>query len=216
MFDTDPNLIDVLLIGDDCIDDIECDSGYCGRVSETCASMGSAIYVAGLQTTYNGNLGGIEGADGMCSNQAASYGFSGEWVALLSTSSQDAIDRVPDITLADGTDTWSLPVLTILDGPLVSSWETLSTSSEMSSSNIILSFYNNDPVDEPYGFDNDADAWTGSDGYGTYYSGQTCSDWTTTSGLGVTTEADSYQLFKLESNKDCSIEYAVQCVRIEE
>ena len=71
-------------------------------------------------------------------------------------------------------------------------------------------------IEEENGFGNDADAWTGSTGVGLYNSGETCSDWTSTSGIGTGTEADGYQIFKEETGKPCSSSYAVQCVKVED
>jgi len=47
-------------------------------------------------TSYSGDLGGLAGADEKCQERAEAAGFSGTWIALLSTSSMDARDRVPD------------------------------------------------------------------------------------------------------------------------
>ena len=77
--------------------------------------------------------------------------------------------------------------------------------------------FNGNPVDEGYGFDNDADAWTGSESYGYYIPGQTCSDWTMTSGVGTSTETDiGYYIFRVETDKVCTTTYAVQCIKVED
>jgi len=47
-------------------------------------------------TSYSGDLGGSVGADEKCQGRAEAAGFSGTWTALLSTSSMDARDRIPD------------------------------------------------------------------------------------------------------------------------
>ena len=52
------------------------------------------------QTQYTGNLGGLPGADSDCAGSAATAGLPGDssaWVAWLSDSSMDAIDRIPDV-----------------------------------------------------------------------------------------------------------------------
>ncbi|MDD3021100.1 MAG: hypothetical protein PHX61_09035, partial [Alphaproteobacteria bacterium] len=48
-------------------------------------------------TTYQGNLGGLSGADSICNGRAAasSYGLSSKWKAILSGSTMDAANRIP-------------------------------------------------------------------------------------------------------------------------
>ncbi len=55
--------------------------------------------------TYNGNLGGLAGADSQCVSLAAAANLGGAWKAWLSTSTEDARDRIPDAEyrLVDGT-----------------------------------------------------------------------------------------------------------------
>jgi hypothetical protein len=45
-------------------------------------------------TTYNGNLGGLSGADTKCQTQASAAGLTGTWKALLSDSTTNARDRI--------------------------------------------------------------------------------------------------------------------------
>jgi hypothetical protein len=47
-------------------------------------------------TKYNGNLGGLAGADAKCAARAAAAGLGGEWVAFLSDSGANALDRISD------------------------------------------------------------------------------------------------------------------------
>lgn len=54
----------------------------------------------------NGSLGGLKGADSLCASAALDSGLGGKWVAWLSSSTEDAIDRVKDVGpwyLVDGT-----------------------------------------------------------------------------------------------------------------
>ncbi len=44
--------------------------------------------------TFNGNLGGLRGADMKCQTEAAAAGLSGNWKAILSSSSESAKDRL--------------------------------------------------------------------------------------------------------------------------
>lgn len=46
-------------------------------------------------TTYNGNLGGLAGADAKCQTVATAAGQTGNWVALLSTTGTFFKDRIP-------------------------------------------------------------------------------------------------------------------------
>lgn len=48
--------------------------------------------------TYNGNLGGLVGADSQCQARATAAGLPGTYRAWLSTSSVDAIDRIDEAT----------------------------------------------------------------------------------------------------------------------
>lgn len=54
---------------------------------------------------FDGNLGGLNGADSICTNAANDAGLSGNWTAWLSTSGADARDRIQDAEyrLVDGT-----------------------------------------------------------------------------------------------------------------
>lgn len=48
-------------------------------------------------TTYDGNLGGLSGADAICQNLADTSSLGGRWRAWLSTNSTQARDRVNDV-----------------------------------------------------------------------------------------------------------------------
>jgi large repetitive protein len=201
-------------IGSPCSSNQDCDTNYCGIVTNTCVEL-TEVVLSALDAEYSGDLGGISGANSLCSSQAATYGHSGEWVALLSTSTQNAIDLVPNITNPSGNSFWSdVNIIDINGSSLLSSWNSLTSNQSL---NLIVTAFNGNPVDEGYGYSNDADAWTGSDTNGTVYSNQTCNDWTSSSSsvYGVTTESDAKQVFRLETNKTCNTTYAVQCLRVE-
>ena len=53
----------------------------------------SIVFVS--STTFNGNLGGISGADAECNTLAGTAGLSGTFVAWLSNSTLNAKDRIP-------------------------------------------------------------------------------------------------------------------------
>jgi len=201
--------------GSNCADHTDCDSGYCGPTSATCVTL-DPIVISALTDDYNGNMGGLSGADALCAADASAHGFSGTWYAFLSDSSHDLRDLIPDTTNASTgsniRDYW--PVEDINGTQLLSDWNTLLGGS--SGSTIVTSF-DGDIIEEENGYSNDADGWHGSYTDGTFYSGQTCSDWTSTGGVGVGMELDASQfLGSLEENKDCSLDYAVLCVRVED
>lgn len=52
--------------------------------------------------TYNGNLGGIAGADSICQTEAATLGYTGTYVAALSTSTQSVLARLTPIVTTGG------------------------------------------------------------------------------------------------------------------
>lgn len=52
----------------------------------------SRVFVTSL--SYNGQFGGTRGADGICATQVGVAGLGGRWVAWLSDSTGNAIDRV--------------------------------------------------------------------------------------------------------------------------
>ena len=83
-----------------------CDAGECvgyagvmcdfGCTPEGCTDPPFGII---FQTSekWNGNLGGLAGADLKCMTAASNAGLNGTWKALLSTSTVDAKDRIPDV-----------------------------------------------------------------------------------------------------------------------
>jgi hypothetical protein len=58
------------------------------------------VFSTGNSTLYNGNLGGISGADSICMQEAQAAGLSGEFKAWLSDVSTDAKDHIaPETSL---------------------------------------------------------------------------------------------------------------------
>lgn len=110
---------------------------------------------------YNGNFGGLAGADTVCQNEATALGYSGTWKAVLSSSTTNAKDRL----------TITYPVVRASDGTLIAP----SNLWGGSISNIVTS----GPV---------SGVWTGSESSGTKYSSwgggastnaaNYCNDWT--------------------------------------
>ena len=200
--------------GQTCTADASCTSGYCGPGTGTCIQL-TQIVVSGLLTERDGNLGGITGANALCAADAASTGRAGTWVAFLSDTTQDLIDIFPDVQNANGDRLrGSIPVNNIQGNILVSNWDAIGDGSNVSISNAVYAL-DNDEMDECCGYPNDADAWTGTTVGGTVYSGQHCSDWSTTSGEGVATEIDAMQFLREETGHLCGQTLGVMCVRVE-
>jgi hypothetical protein len=59
-------------------------------------SVPGAIFVT--STAYTGDLGGIAGADAKCMARAQAANLNGTWVALLSNSTLNMTDRIPNMT----------------------------------------------------------------------------------------------------------------------
>ena len=78
-----------------------------GFVVVMCSPAFGQQYVEVFATsgTFDGDLGGLSGADTICTNAATAANLSGSWVAWLSTDTEDAKDRIPDseYRLLDGT-----------------------------------------------------------------------------------------------------------------
>ncbi|HVH47203.1 MAG TPA: DUF1554 domain-containing protein [Labilithrix sp.] len=131
------------------------------------ATDSTPLRVFVTSTLYNGNLGGLSGADASCTTVAQKAGVSGKWVAFLAGSSTQAIDRVKG------------------DGP----WYLMDRKT--------LAFANRSALTiDPRALDQDesgqeyapAYVWTGTN---PYYPSTNCTDWTTTSGTGTYVYSES-------------------------
>lgn len=56
---------------------------------------GKRVFVTAA--TFTGDLGGAAGADGECTTAATAAGRTGTWKAWVSTTAEDAIDRMADV-----------------------------------------------------------------------------------------------------------------------
>jgi len=81
-------------LGASCLIDGDCLSGYVCNVSGECESARKRVFVT--STTYNGNLGGLSGADAKCQTQADAAGLGGTWTAFLSSSTVSINNRIAD------------------------------------------------------------------------------------------------------------------------
>jgi len=138
-----------------------------GRDGGRDASVGPHNVVFLTPLLPNADLGGLAGADATCARYAATGGFGGNFVAFLSTATVDARDRLGS---AEG---WVRP-----DGLPVAR-----TQAELLAGNLIYP-----PSVDFAGVRNPPGAYnyfTGTALGGRVDPGQTCGDWTSTSGYGM-------------------------------
>jgi len=127
-------------------------------VLATAAPALAAQRVFVSSTTTSGDLGGLEGADESCQLLADAALLGGTWVAWLSTSDRDAIDRL----LGDG------PFLLVGTNEVVAASRAELTSGTLQ----------NDIERDEMGVQVPAAVWTGTDADGTAAdSGNFCDDW---------------------------------------
>jgi hypothetical protein len=134
---------------------------------------GGVVFVT--NATFNGNLGGFQGADDKCNAEATAAGLSGTYVAWLSGSTADAKDRITDqryFTVAG--DVVATSLADLIDG-------TISAPINVDAAGI--------PITVVAG--SGQQAWTNTTTSGVDF-GQTadpndfaCSDWTSTIGTAV-------------------------------
>ncbi len=121
---------------------------------------------------YNGNLGGLSGADSKCQTLANTATLGGAWKAWLSDSSTSASSRLSHASVS----------YVLVDGTLVANnWTDLVTNKSGNYiTNAIKKDQNGNPVSGQY-------AWTNTRPDGTIiygaYPPYTCSDWTSSSGF---------------------------------
>jgi hypothetical protein len=117
-----------------------------------------------------GNLGGLVGADAICQGLASAAGAgAGTWHAYLSTSAEDARDRI-------GTGPW-----TNFDGAVIAADVAALHNDGLSNGNpqhMLDEAGNTVPVSEH-------DIFTGSQDDGTLFTDATCQDWTSISGQDI-------------------------------
>ena len=115
----------------------------------------------------NGNLGGLSGADTICTDAAESGGLSGEWTAWLSDSTTDARDRL-------GEGEYRLP-----DGVTIETGTLVATSLADLTDGTLTNPIDKTAAGEPIGA---LSVWTGTKPDGTLADGTpdevSCDDWT--------------------------------------
>jgi len=184
--------------------DGECFYGACLYTTEYCtegcsegvciAESDAMIFVT--SEAFNGNLGGIAGADAKCQSAATNAGLTGNWFALISTDSSAAYSRlvktyyktVNGITIADThnslfSETHPVLITTEFGGPT------------------------------SYG----GYTWTGTDDQGGPIYGNNCSNWTsadsgTGGAIGASEELDSKWI--QASTLQCNESIGIYCVSL--
>jgi hypothetical protein len=148
--------------------------------SDTTSSGGGSGHVLFVSSTlYNGDLGGLTGADAKCQARATAASLGGTWKAILSTSSVDAKDHINvtgEVRNTQGTKL-SDNEPDLFDGALDS----------------IVQY-------DEFGSSNGLNVWTGTQSDGTLsLSDSTCDDWSSSSGGENGTYGDSTSTFWLDS-----------------
>ncbi|HVH43677.1 MAG TPA: DUF1554 domain-containing protein [Labilithrix sp.] len=130
------------------------------------------VFVTSGQLT--GNMGGVAGGDNLCAQAASSAGLGGTWVAWLSTSSKEAIDRIT----YDGK-------YIRLDGV-----EVVANKAQLASANLTNAISITE-LKTPLGTDPSytKDVWTGRNA--SKSSGSSCNDWTSSNSLEFGTRGHS-------------------------
>jgi hypothetical protein len=109
---------------------------------------------------FQGDLGGLEGADAECQRSAQLAELPGTWVAWLSDDDTNAIDRIPDGQYR------------LLDDTVIAEDKGALTDGVLEA-----------PIDlNELGLQQDGFVWTGTDPSGTNREGANCSNWTTQTG----------------------------------
>lgn len=97
-------------------------SEYSNTTSATTNASGASSHIIFASSgTFNGNLGGLSGADLICASAASGAGLIGNWKAILSTSAVHARDRITitgeirntnnDLIASDFYDLWDRELL---------------------------------------------------------------------------------------------------------
>lgn len=121
-------------------------------------------YVFGTSIGYNGNLGGLSGADTKCATHASSAGLTGSWKAWLSDEATNAIDRIAEVG------PWYLVGTTTIVAQTKASFA-LTPSGEINRNE------NGQLMGSVF-------YWTGTSSGGAKTAGNTCTSWSVTTGFG--------------------------------
>jgi hypothetical protein len=174
---------------------------YCSISNGACGPNPNVMFVTtGTQT---GSLGGLSGADAICQSDAKAAGLSGTFVAYLSTSTQNASARL--VTAGGGASrgwvrTDGMPIAdTAANLAAGTLW--YPPSLDQTGAAVTTSA---------------PEVWTGSLYTGVAVSGETCSDWTSTTSTGNTGSpwAGYYAFQDWWSGQPCSGSYRLYCLQV--
>lgn len=164
-------------------------------------------------TTYDGNLGGIAGADAKCQARAAAASLGGTWKAIISDSTTSAKSRMtnrtkPVFNLA-GFLVWnpSVPLMFSSDSSTTTGAPPWGTAANLA----------NEPEITELGTTVSTSVWTGSYSTGLVY-GTHCSNWTSnSSGVsgGYGNPAYKTTNWILQGSVACSNSYRLYCLEDE-
>ncbi len=160
-------------------------------------------YMFATSSTYNGNLGGLTGADGLCAAAAKNSGLPGTYVAWLATTTTTALSRLGS---ARG---WLLTNgAPFADTIGVSGGKTGIRNGQIFSGPTFDEFGDNSSASQL------ATAWTGANEDGSLVSGNNCSDWTSstsaTNGLNGTQSYGSGQ-WTNQFVQNCASSSSIYC-----
>lgn len=165
-------------------------------------------------TTYDGNLGGIAGADAKCQARAEAASLGGTWKAIISDTTTTAKSRMknrlkPVYNLA-GALVWNPSV------PLMFSSDTTTSSGAPPwgvGSNIASAI---DTTELGTAVPGAVQVWTGTNSTGATYSTLHCTNWTSTAGNGAFGNSTSNSsLWILSSSVGCTNSYHLYCLEDE-
>ena len=149
---------------------MSCVSSAFSSLSTSCRTALVRVRPAGkrvfiTRARYNGNLGGLTGADTKCGDAATAAGVNGTWKAWLSSSAVNAIDRIVDVgpwVDMQGTTIFASKSAIAASGPATAIW-----------------------YDERGMFLSSENIWTATNSQGTYQWGvimaPPCDEWTSSS-----------------------------------
>ena len=181
-------------LGTDASVDSGTDSGTDSGMDSGMDSGLSELRMFVTETVQNANLGGIEGADGLCAAQAADANLQGEFKAWLSTRSSAVADR---LTRAN------VPYVLVNETPVADNWDDLVNGS-------ILAPINLDAKGEAH----TGDVWTGTLANGDSYPNDDCAGFTSSS-AGIALCGDSTSKTETWTNRTtpaCSVLLRLYCI----
>lgn len=146
-------------------------------------------------TAYNGNLGGLSGADQKCQDAADAEALSGAWIAVVSDTTVAAKDRLNDYG--------SKPVYNRVGDEMAANWDTIWASGI--STAVLYQENGSEPAAN--------DVWTGTNAAGT--AANRCSDWTSNSDgvngyYGARNSVTSAWIYS--GNTSCDLTKRVYCI----